>query len=76
MSNLSKMAASCAASSSDIKAIENKLSRDIDLYYTDWQENCMERGGEQFSPTFSEYCEMRERNDREYNREHDRYDER
>jgi len=35
--------------------------RDIDLYYTDWQENCMERGGEQFSPSFTEYCDMRER---------------
>ncbi len=67
------MAPSCAASSSDIKAIENKLSRDIDLYYTDWQENCMERGGEQFSPTFNEYCAMREREDSLSN-EHDYYE--
>ena len=71
MSNLSKMAASCAASSSDIKAIENKLSSDIDLYYTDWQENCMERGGEQFSPSFYEYCQMREKDARAYWQEHD-----
>ena len=59
MNNLSNMAASCANSQSEIKAIENTLSSDIDLYYTDWRENVMERGGEEFSPSFGQYCKMR-----------------
>jgi hypothetical protein len=63
MTTLSNMAASCANSQSDIKAIESKLSDDIDLYYTDWRENVMERGGEEFSPSFGQYCKMRRRQD-------------
>ena len=63
MTALSNMAASCANSQSDIKAIESKLSDDIDLYYTDWRENVMERGGEEFSPSFGQYCKMRRRQD-------------
>ena len=47
----------------NIKAIESKLSDDIDLYYTDWRENVMERGGEEFSPSFGQYCKMRRRQD-------------